>query len=82
MNYKIYQRLKKPYDANDFEKLLKDSNSLLFLKIRSITRKALLIEFADKIGIDPNQGTNDLIEQITDNTKTEKTIDKFINDKF
>jgi len=82
MNYKIYQQLKKLYDANDFEKLLKDSNSLLFLKIRSITRKALLIEFADNIGIDPNQGTNDLIEQIADNTKTEKTIDKFINDKF
>jgi hypothetical protein len=82
MNYKIYQQLKKLYDANDFEKLLKDSNSLLFLKIRSITRKALLIEFADKIGIDQNQGTNDLIEQIADNTKTEKTIDKFINDKF
>jgi len=82
MNYKIYQQLKKLYDANDFEKLLKDSNSLLFLKIRSITRKALLIEFADKIEIDPNQGTNDLIEQIADNIKTEKTIDKFINDKF
>lgn len=82
MNYKIYQQLKKFYDANDFEKLLKDSNSLLFLKVRSITRKTLLIEFADKIGIDPNQGTNDLIEQIVDNTKTEKTIDKFIKDKF
>ena len=82
MNYKIYQQLKKLYDANDFEKLLKDSNSLLFLKIRSITRKVLLIEFADKIGFDPSQGTNDLIEQIVDNIKTEKTIDKFINDKF
>ncbi len=57
MNYKIYQQLKKLYDANDFEKLLKDSNGLLFLKIRSIARKALLIEFAEKIGINPNQGT-------------------------
>lgn len=82
MNYKIYQQLKKLYDANDFEKLLKNPNNLLFLKIRSITRKALLIEFADKIGINPDQGTNDLIEQIVDNTKTEKMIDKFINDKF
>ncbi|MFH1565172.1 MAG: hypothetical protein ABIC82_05000 [bacterium] len=82
MNYKIYQQLKKLYDANDFEKLLKDSNSLLFLKIRSITRKALLVEFAEKIDIDPNQGTNDLIEQIVNNPKTEKAIDKFINDKF
>jgi len=33
MSFKIYQQLKKLYQANDFEKLLKDSNSLLFLKI-------------------------------------------------
>lgn len=82
MNYKIYQQLKKLYDVNDFEKLLKDSNSLLFLKIRSITRKSLIVEFAEKIDIDPNQGASDLIEQIVNSPKTEKTINKFINDKF
>lgn len=82
MNYTIYQQLKKLYDANDFEKLLKDSNSLIFLKIRSIARKALLIEFANEIGVDPNQGTNNLITQIADNTRTEIAIDKFINEKF
>lgn len=82
MNFKIYQQLKKLYQANDFEKLLKDSNSLLFLKIRSIARKALLIEFADKIEINPNQKTNDLIEEITNNPKTKKAIDNFIDSKF
>lgn len=82
MNFKIYQQLKKLYQANDFEKLLKNSNSLLFLKIRSIARKALVVEFANKIGIDPNQSTNNLIEEITNNPKTEKVIDKFINVKF
>jgi hypothetical protein len=82
MNFKIYQQLKKLYQANDFEKLLKDANSLLFLKIRSVARKALLIEFADQIGIDSNQNTNALIEEIANNPKTEKKIDKFINSKF
>ena len=82
MNFKIYQQLKKLYQANDFEKLLKNSNSLLFLKIRSIARKALLVEFANKIGIDPNQSTSNLIEEITNNPKTEKVIDKFVNVKF
>lgn len=82
MNFKIYQQLKKLYQANNFEKLLKDSNSLMFLKIRSIARKALLIEFANEIGVDPNQDTNDLIEEITNNPKTEKVIDKFIDVKF
>ena len=82
MDFKIYQQLKKLYQANDFEKLLKDLNSLLFLKIRSITRKALLVEFANEIGINPNQGTIDLIKQIANSPKTKKTIDKFINDKF
>jgi len=82
MNYKIYQQLKKLYDVNDFETLLKDQNSLLFLKIRSITRKALLVEFAEKIDIDPDQKTNDLIVQIVNSPKTKEVIDKFINDKF
>lgn len=82
MNFKIYQQLKKLYQANDFEKLLKDSNSLLFLKIRSIARKVLLMEFSEKIGINPNQGTNDLIEEISNNPKTEKVIDNFIDSKF
>ncbi len=82
MNFKIYQLLKKLYQANDFEQLLKDSNSLLFLQIRSIARKALLIEFASKIGIDPNQEANDLIEEISNNPKTEKVIDGFIYSKF
>ncbi|MBU3918931.1 hypothetical protein KKC63_03465 [Patescibacteria group bacterium] len=82
MNFKIYQQLKKLYQANDFEKLLKDSNSLLFLKIRSIARKTLMVEFANKIGIDLNQGTNNLIEKIADNPKTERVIDEFINAKF
>ncbi|NQU83392.1 MAG: hypothetical protein HQ536_01645 [Parcubacteria group bacterium] len=82
MNFKIYLQLKKLYQANDFEKLLKDSNSLMFLKIRSIARKALLVEFADKIKIDPHQGTNDLIEEIANNPETEKVIDNFIDSKF
>ncbi|MDX9913973.1 MAG: hypothetical protein RBS77_05335 [Candidatus Moranbacteria bacterium] len=82
MNYKNYLQLKKLYDANDFEKLLKDSDSLLFLKIRAITRKSLLVEFANKIGLDSNQGTNALIEQIVDNSKTKKEINDFIDSKF
>lgn len=82
MNFKIYQQLKKLYDSNDFEKLLKDSDSLLFLKIRSIARKALLIEFANQIRIDSNQNTNALIEKITNHPKTDKKIDKFIKSEF
>lgn len=82
MNFSTYKRLKKLYDANDFERLLKDPESLLFLKIRSIARKALLIEFSDQIGINSNQSSTILIEEIADNSKTESEIDHFIDSKF
>ena len=82
MNYKIYQKLKKLYDSNDFETLLKDSDSLLFFKIRSIARKALLVEFSNQIRINSNQNTNVLIEEITNNSKTEQEISKFIKSQF
>ena len=82
MNYKTYQQLKQLFDSNNFEKLHKDSNSQLFLKIRSITRKELLIEFADQIGIDSKENTKVLIEKITNHSKTKKEIDKFIKSKF
>jgi len=72
MNFATYQDLKSLYDSNDFEKLLRVSESVLFLKIRSIARRELIIEFANKIGINSNQSTNILIQEITNHSKTKK----------
>lgn len=82
MNFKIYRQLKKLYDLNNFEKLLQSPDGLFFLKIRSIARKALLIEFADQIGIDSNNNTNALLEEIINHPKTREEIDVFIKSKF
>lgn len=82
MNFRAYRQLKKLYDLNDFEKLLKNSDSLLFLKIRSIARKALLIKFADQVRIDSKRNVDVLIEKITNHPKTEKKIDQFIKSEF
>ncbi|MBW3020641.1 hypothetical protein KY334_05060 [Candidatus Woesearchaeota archaeon] len=82
MNFDIYLRLQKLYQSNDFEKLLEDSNSLLFLKIRSIARKELLIEFANVLEINSNQNINSLVKEISNHQKTEIIIDSFINKKY
>lgn len=82
MNFKIYKKIKELYDLNNFEKLLKHPDGFLFLKIRSITRKSLLIKFANQIKIDSNKNINILIEEITNHPKIEIEIDKFIKYKF
>ena len=45
MNEKKFKQFKKLYDDNKFDVLLKEAGSVYWLKLRSISRKALMVDF-------------------------------------
>jgi len=83
MNKNNFKKFKKLYDENEFDVLLKEVDSVYWLKLRSISRKALMIDFCEHIGLDcEGMKSKDLLEYIYNTKPTEKEIDVFIDKKY
>lgn len=78
-----FKKLKKSYDENEFETIFSHKLGILFLKLRSLSRNTLLQELADKLSIDISGIENkELFEFLFCQKMDEKTLDKFIEDKY
>ena len=77
-----YKKLKRLYDSNDLEKLLQDPDSVLFLKLLSISRKDLLIGFTKTLGLYVPKNKDDLIRQLISNSRSRELIDDFIKNQY
>ena len=78
--YNEYLRL---YTENKFDSLLREEGSVYWLKLRSISRKKLLIEFCKFVCIDSGKlNKNNLLEYIYNIHPDEGLIDEFIKKKY
>ncbi|MEK6758671.1 MAG: hypothetical protein AABY51_02775 [Deltaproteobacteria bacterium] len=78
-----FKQFKQLYQDNRFDVLLKDPDSVYWLKLRSIARKELMVEFCVQNAIDPaNFSGTALFEQIYESKPNEKVIDEFIAQKY
>jgi len=74
-----FRRLKRYYDENDFEKLLKHELGVYFLKMRSISRATLLRRLANKVGIDiTNIPGRNLFEYLFCKQIAKDVLDEFL----
>jgi hypothetical protein len=78
-----FKRFKQLYQDNKFDVLLKDEASIYWLKLRSISRKELMVEFCFFASIDCTdvRGTA-LFEFIYGLEPSEVLLDKFIEQKY
>jgi hypothetical protein len=78
-----FKQFKQLYQDNKFDVLLKDPDSVYWLKLRSISRKELMVNFCTENGIDSTgvRGTA-LFEHIYESKPDEKIVDKFIAQKY
>jgi hypothetical protein len=78
--FKYFKRL---YQDNRFGVLLKELGSNYWLKLRSISRKEILVELCELAGLKPeNIKSGDLFDFICDKKPPEELIDKFISQKY
>ncbi|QQR54716.1 hypothetical protein IPG41_06040 [Candidatus Peregrinibacteria bacterium] len=78
-----FQHFKQLYQDNKFDILLREDGSIYWLKLRSISRKELLMEFCELAGIDcvGIRGTA-LFEHIYHAQPSEELLNKFIAQKY
>lgn len=78
-----FQQFKELYQDNKFDILLKEDGSIYWLKLRSISRKELLVELCALANIDSSnvRGTA-LFEHIYEAKPSEELLDKFIAQKY
>ena len=78
-----FKHFKQLYQDNKFDVLLKEDDSIYWLKLRSISRKELLVEFYTLANIDCStiRGTA-LFEHIYNLHPSEVLLDKFIAQKY
>ncbi|MFW9881548.1 MAG: hypothetical protein ACFFG0_51440 [Candidatus Thorarchaeota archaeon] len=78
-----FKHFKQLYQDNKFDVLLKEKGSIYWLKLRSISRKELLVEFCMLANIDyTNVRGAALFEHIYDARPKEELLDKFITQKY
>ncbi len=78
-----FKHFKQLYQDNKFDVLLKEDGSIYWLKLRSISRKELLIEFCTLAKIDcSNVRGTALFEHIYEVKPSEELLDKFIAQKY
>ncbi|PJE65514.1 hypothetical protein COU91_01215 [Candidatus Saccharibacteria bacterium CG10_big_fil_rev_8_21_14_0_10_47_8] len=78
-----FQKFKQLYQDNKFDVLLRDPVSIYWLKLRSISRKELLVEFCGLIGIDSSTTSGSaLFEYVYNAQPPIEKIDEFINQKY
>ncbi len=78
-----FKHFKQLYQDNKFDVLLKEDGSIYWLKLRSVSRKELLVEFCAFVNIECSdvRGTA-LFEYIYDLQPSEELLDKFIAQKY
>lgn len=78
-----FNHFKQLYQDNKFDVLLKEKEAIYWLKLRSISRKALMVEFCElaKINCTGIKGTK-LFEYIYNQQPSEELLDKFIDKKY
>lgn len=78
-----FSHFKQLYQDNKFDVLLKEKEAIYWLKLRSISRKALMVEFCELVNIDcvDIKGTQ-LFEYIYNQQPNEDVLDKFIEEKY
>ncbi len=77
------KHFKQLYQDNKFDVLLKEDRSIYWLKLRSISRKELLVEFCALANIDcSNVQGSALFEHIYDAKPSEELLNKFIAQKY
>ena len=80
---KKFHYFKGLYQNNKFDVLLKEKESVYWLKLRSIARKPLLLEFCNLSGIDCSGFTGEkLFEHLYTQQSKVKLLDKFIAEKY
>ncbi len=80
---KKFQSFKQLYQDNKFDVLLKEDGSVYWLKLRSISRKELMIKFCQFANIDyVNVKTSALFEHIYNNKSEDDLLNKFIMDIY
>lgn len=78
-----FNQFKQLYQDNKFDVLLKDPESVYWLKLRSISRKELMVSFCTENGIDyTNVKGPALFEHIYEFHPDEEIVDKFIAQKY
>jgi len=78
-----FNQFKKLYQDNKFDLLLKDKDSVFWLKLRSISRKELLLDFCAQNGITPAGAKGAaLFEYIYESKPDGKVVDKFIDKRY
>jgi len=78
-----FKQFKQLYQDNKFDVLLRDPDSVYWLKLRSISRKELMLSFCTLIGLDCTEiKGSQLFEYIYDAKPDEKVIDKFILNRY
>ncbi len=79
-NFNLYKQL---YQDNKFDTLLKESGSVYWLKLRSISRKELMVNFCQFAGIDCSGiPSNALFQHIYEKQPSESILDKFILQQY
>ena len=78
-----FKRLKQLYQDDKFDRLLKERGSIYWLKLRSISRKALMVEFCEfaKLDCSSVRGAA-LFEHIYNCQPNEQLLDEFIAQKY
>lgn len=78
-----FQNFKQLYQDNKFDVLLKEKGSIYWLKLRSISRKELMLEFCSFANLKcTNIKGIELFEFIYNQKPSEKLLDKFIEQKY
>ena len=78
-----FDRFKQLYQDSKFDVLLKEEGATYWLKLRSISRKALMVEFCDAANIShASMKKDDLFEHIYHQQPSEKSLDVFIDKKY
>ncbi len=78
-----FDHFKQLYQDNKFDVLLKEKKAIYWLKLRSISRKALMVEFCELANIDClNVKGVKLFEYLYDQQPSEELLDKFIDEKY
>jgi len=74
-----FKQFKQLYQDNKFDVLLKDPDSVYWLKLRSISRRELMVNFCAENGIDFSDVRGvELFEHIYESKPNEEVVDKFI----
>ena len=77
-----FNYFKKLYQNNNFDTLFKEKTAVYWLKLRSIARKSLLVEFCNYSNIKCNAKGSELFEYIYRKKPDQKLLDQFVEKKY